>query len=60
MKLFGQLVRTVVNVAALPVAAAADLTGLSIVHIVEKGEPLTVTAIRRLKDEADEKPRYRR
>lgn len=60
MKLFGQIVRTAVNVVAVPVAVAADVTGLSVAHIAEKGEPLTVEAIRRLKDEAAEKPRRRR
>lgn len=60
MKLFGQIVRTAVHVVALPVAVVADMTGASIVHIADKGEPLTVTALRRLKDEASEEPRRRR
>lgn len=49
MKLFGQIVRTVVNVALLPVAVAKDVMTMGAV-----GEPQTFTAeaIERIKEEA--------
>ena len=53
MKLFGQLIRTVVNVVALPVAAVKDVVTLGGV-VTEKAEPYSVTAIKKLKDEAGE------
>jgi len=51
MKLFGQLVRTVVNVALIPVAVVRDVGDLMV------GEPAehTADAIDQLKDEASEK-----
>lgn len=50
MKLFGQLVRTVVNTALVPVAIAVDVKDVAI------GEQPVATkeAIQRLKDEAGE------
>jgi hypothetical protein len=51
MKLFGQLVRTVVNTAALPVAVVHDMITLG-GTIDEHGEPHTLTAVKRLKREA--------
>jgi hypothetical protein len=53
MKLFGQIVRTVVNTALLPVAVAKDVLTLGGV-LTENGEPYTVEAMKRLKDEAEE------
>ena len=54
MKLFGQVVRTVVNTALLPVAAAKDV--LTLGGIITDEPPATVTAIERLKREAAEDP----
>lgn len=50
MKLFGQIVRTVVNTTLLPVAVAKDVLTMGNV-----GEPETHTAeaIQRLKDESE-------
>ena len=50
MKLFGQLIRTAVNVATLPVAVVRDVTGESITT----GRSATLEALERLKEEADE------
>lgn len=52
MKLFGQIVRTVVNVALLPVAVVKDVVTLG--GIVLDEEPALKKAIERLKDEAEE------
>lgn len=53
MKLFGQLVRTVVNVALLPVAAAKDVVTLGGI-LTDDDESATRQALERLKDEAAE------
>lgn len=52
MRLFGQLVRTVVNTALLPVAVAKDIVTLG--GILTDSKPATVEAIERLKDEAND------
>lgn len=54
MKLFGQIVRTVVNVATLPVAVAKDVFTLGGVA-TENGQPYTVEKLKHIKDEASEK-----
>ena len=53
MKLFGQLVRTVVNVAMLPVAVVKDVVTLGGI-VTETERPYTVKALKTLKDEASE------
>jgi hypothetical protein len=53
MKLFGQLVRTVVNTALIPVAVAKDVFTLGGVATGER-EPYTAQQIQKLKDEARE------
>lgn len=53
MKIFGQIVRTVVNVATLPLAVVKDVLTLGGV-ITENGEPYTVEKLRQIKDEASE------
>lgn len=53
MKLFGQLVRTVINVAALPVAVVKDAATLGGV-ITEQDKSYTEQSLERLKDEAEE------
>lgn len=54
MKIFGQLVRTAVNVALLPVAIAKDVVTLG--GMCNDAERLAIAeAIERLKDEAGEK-----
>lgn len=50
MKLFGQLVRTLVNVAELPVAVAKDVTGSWIVT----GESSVKAQLEKIKEEAGE------
>ena len=55
MKLFGQLIRTVVNVATLPVAVAQDALTLG-GTITEQDKPYTVQALEQLKREAQEDP----
>lgn len=52
MKLFGQIIRTAVNVTLIPIAVAKDV--LTLGGIVLEEEPATVKAIRRLKEEASE------
>jgi hypothetical protein len=52
MKLFGQLVRTLVNVAALPVEVVKDV--LTLGNIASGDEPYTVQRLEKLKDEASE------
>ena len=53
MKLFGQLIRTAVNVVTLPVAVARDVFTLGGVA-TEQDTPYTVQALHRLKDDANE------
>lgn len=55
MELFGQLVRTVVNVALVPVAVAKDVVTLG--GIVTDEPPATVEALERLKREASPRGR---
>ena len=53
MSLFGQLVRTAINVAALPVAVAAD--ALTLGGVTQgRDECYTEEALKRLKREAEE------
>lgn len=56
MKLFGQIVRTVVNVATLPAAAAVDTYRLLVdpCRIVDQKDSAIVDNLRRIKDEASE------
>lgn len=53
MKLFGQLVRTLVNTALLPVAIAKDVVTLGGV-VTEDEKSATRQALEQLKDEASE------
>lgn len=53
MKLFGQIVRTLVNVATIPVAVAKDVVTLGGVA-TENGQPYTVEKLKQIKDEAQE------
>lgn len=53
MKIFGQLIRTAVNVVLLPVAVGKDVLTLG-GTLTESGESATKRAIERLKDEAGE------
>ena len=50
IELFGQLVRTAVNVVLLPVAVVADV--LTLGGVITDDEPATVKALERLKREA--------
>lgn len=52
MKLFGQIIRTAVNVTLLPVAIAKDILTLGGVALDERSA--TIKAIERLKEEASE------
>ena len=52
MKIFGQIVRTVVNAALLPVAVVKDVLTLGGAAIDER--PATIKAIEKLKEEAGE------
>jgi hypothetical protein len=52
MKLFGQIVRTIVNVAALPVEVVKDVVTLG--NIASGDEPYTLQRIEKLKEEAAE------
>lgn len=56
MKLFGQIVRTVVNVATLPIAAVRDVVVLASdpVRIVDDGDSLVKATLQKLKDEASD------
>lgn len=56
MKIFGQLVRTAVNVATLPVAVVKDGWTLfsDPVQIVDYGHSATRDKLRQLKEEASE------
>jgi hypothetical protein len=51
MKLFGQVVRTAVNVITLPVAIIKDISTLGGIA-TEQPEPYTVQKLKQLKDEA--------
>lgn len=53
MSLFGKLVRTVVNVATLPVAITKDVVTLGGVCTGEK-ETYTVKKLQQIKDEAED------
>ena len=53
MKIFGQLVRTVVNTALLPVAVVKDVVTMGGV-VTEDEKSATREALERLKDEASE------
>ncbi len=53
MKIFGQLIRTAVNVATLPVAIGMDALTLG-GTMNGKDEPYTVKVVKQLKDEAQE------
>lgn len=55
MKFFGQLVRTAVNVVVLPVAVVKDVYTLGGIA-TDHGEPYTQTALRKIKEEAQEEP----
>lgn len=52
MSLFGQIVRTVINVAELPVSAVKDVVTLGGVARYPKGSYI-VENIKKIKDEAD-------
>lgn len=54
MKLFGQIVRTVVNVVALPVEVAKDVITLGGVSTKGRLEPYTIERLKKLKEEAGE------
>jgi hypothetical protein len=54
MKLFGQLIRTVVNVATLPVAIVKDVVTLGGVCTKGDLEPYTVEKLKQIKEEAGE------
>ena len=53
MKLFGQIIRTVVNVVTLPVAVAKDVFTLGGIA-TDNGESYTIEKLRQIKDEAGE------
>ena len=53
MKLFGQIIRTAVNVATLPVAVAKDVFTLGGVA-TDNGQPYTVEKLKQNKREANE------
>lgn len=53
MKLFGQLVRTAVNIALLPVAVVKDVVTLGGVAS-EQQKPYTAQQIEKIKEEASE------
>lgn len=52
MKIFGQIVRTLVNVAVLPVSIGRDVYGM----VVGEGAtmPITEAQLQKIKDEAEE------
>ena len=52
MKLFGQLTRTAINLALLPVAIVKDVVTLG--NIVSGDSPYTVQQLEKLKEEAKE------
>lgn len=51
MKIFGQIIRTAVNVVTLPVALVKDIGTLGGVA-TDQREPYTVQKLKQLKDEA--------
>lgn len=53
MKIFGQIVRTVVNVVTLPVAVVQDVFTLGGVA-TEQRSPYTVQKLQQIKEDADE------
>jgi hypothetical protein len=53
MKLFGQLIRTAVNVATLPIAVAKDVVTLGGVA-TEQGKPYTAQALAKLAEDSKE------
>jgi hypothetical protein len=53
MRLFGQIVRTAVNVATLPVAVVKDVFTMGGI-VTENGQPYTVEKLKQIKDEASE------
>ena len=53
MSLFGAIIRTAVNVVAIPVAVAKDVITLG-AKAADDGESYTAEAIEKLKDEADD------
>ena len=55
MSIFGKLVRTAVNVAALPVEIAKDIVTLGGVCTKGDFEPYTAERLKQLKDEAEDK-----
>ncbi len=52
MKIFGQLVRTIVNVATLPVSVAADV--LTLGGVATDRPSYTIEKLKQIKDEASE------
>ena len=54
MKFFGQLIRTVVNTALVPVAVVKDVVTLGGTALGDEPHCETLEAIERLKDEASE------
>ena len=52
MKLFGQIVRTIVNVATLPIAVVKDVVTMG--NCASSDEPYTVQKLKQIKDEAEE------
>lgn len=55
MKLFGQVVRTIVNTAMLPVAIVKDIGTLGGVCTKGEFEPYTAEQLKKIKDEAQER-----
>lgn len=53
MKLFGQIIRTAVNTALLPVAVVKDVVTLGGVS-TDNDEPYTIEQLRKIKEEAEE------
>ncbi len=53
MKIFGQIIRTVVNTVALPVCAVKDVMTLGGIA-TKSGKSATIERIKKLKDEAGE------
>jgi len=55
MKLFGQIIRTVVNVVQLPVAVVKDVVTLGGVCTKGEFEPYTAEQLKKIKEEAEER-----
>lgn len=55
MKIFGQLVRTIVNVVLLPVAIVKDVGTLGGVCTKGEFEPYTAEQLKKIKEEASER-----